>query len=190
MTHWRDLQEERKNLYAEHLGGADRVLRIVAVRGGEVMGEKGRKTRKPFICFDGVEQPLAANITNCKMIAKLLGTANVDEWVGRWITLYPTTTTKDGETFECIRVRPKLPTPPKEGKGGAGNVRAITLDELTTAIDACASAPDLETWWRTKVPRQDAVAPDVWAAMVEHFKARRRVLATPAASPPEPGSAG
>lgn len=190
MTHWRDLQDDRKNpgLYAEHLAGADRVLRISAIRAGQLVGEKGRKTRKPMICFDGVDLPLAANVTNCKMIAKLLGTAVIEEWVGRWITLYPTTTTMDGETYECIRVRPKLPTPPKDGKGGAAQVREITLEELTAAIDACATRADLETWWNTRVPRQDAVREDVWAAMVERFKARRRSLKTDPA--PEPGSAG
>lgn len=190
MTHWRDLQDDRKNpgLYAEHLAGADRVLRISAIRAGQLVGEKGRKTRKPMICFEGVDLPLAANVTNCKMIAKLLGTAVIEEWVGRWITLYPTTTTMDGETYECIRVRPKLPTPPKDGKGGAAQVREIALEELTAAIDACATSADLESWWKTKVPRQDAVREDVWAAMVEHFKARRRALKTDAA--PEPGSAG
>lgn len=190
MTHWRDLQDDRKNpgLYAEHLQGADRVLRISAIRAGQLVGEKGRKTRKPMICFEGVDLPLAANVTNCKMIAKILGTAVIEEWVGRWITLYPTTTTMDGETYECIRVRPKLPTPPKDGKGGAAQVREITLDELTAAIDACGSAADLERWWKTKVPRQDAVREDVWAAMVEHFKARRRALKTDA--PAEPGSNG
>lgn len=176
MTHWRDYQEERKNLYAEHLGGQDRVLRISRVDVGHVKDQKGREARKPFVWFDGVEKPLAANITNCKTIAKVLNSANVEDWIGKWVTLYPTTTTKDGETFECIRVRPKAPVPPKDGKGGAAEVRDVPIADVIAAIDACASVDDLDAWWSTSAPRQGAMSEADDATMTAAFKARKRLL--------------
>lgn len=50
---------------------------------------------------------LWCNITNGRTIAKLHG-KNIDEWHGKKITLYPTTTRGTGGTVvDCIRVREK-----------------------------------------------------------------------------------
>lgn len=100
-------------LYAFHLQGKDATVEIESVKAGEVTGEGGRKAKKPIVRFKGKELPLAVNKTNAKVIAGMYGT-ETSKWVGKKITLYPTTTSFGGEQKDCIRVRPKVPS-------GAGN---------------------------------------------------------------------
>lgn len=113
MTHWKSLMD-RKYLFAFDLEGKDRTLTIERVVAGELEGEKGRKTKKPLCYFAESKsgKPLALNATNSKAIAKLYGN-DIEGWVGKRITLYPTTTEMGGETVECIRVRTRVPPEPR-----------------------------------------------------------------------------
>lgn len=99
-----------KWICAADLAGKDVVVEIEKVEGGEVEdAQNQRKSRKPICHFVGKKKPLALNVTNCKTIANLFGSNDVDDWVGKKITLYPTTTQNRGETVECVRVRPMAP---------------------------------------------------------------------------------
>ena len=85
---------------------------IEAVSQGEVIGEKGRKSKKPFVRFKGARKPLALNKTNAKTIIGLYG-PHTEQWVGKSVGLYATTTQDaKGQTVECVRVRPRVPTGP------------------------------------------------------------------------------
>jgi hypothetical protein len=109
--HWRAMTDRQGPwLYAEHLPrDRDVVVVIERVVLGEVIGEKGRKTKKPVIHFRGKSRPLALNATNAKTISGLYGPMT-EAWPGKSIALY-VTTTKDAhdEVVDCIRVRPKVP---------------------------------------------------------------------------------
>jgi hypothetical protein len=87
------------------------------VHGGELVGPGGKKSKKPLCYFRNVPKPLGLNATNCKTIAALYGN-DTDGWVGKRITLYPTTTQMGGETVECVRVRPRVPpaATPRNGR--------------------------------------------------------------------------
>lgn len=126
--HYRRMYDDSEMLYAYDLEGAngrDVVLQIEKVWGGELIGEKGRKSKKPFIKFMGKDKKLALNKTNGKAIATMYG-PNTDEWAGKYIAIYATTTEYNGEQRECIRVRPRVPDAPqrgaKNGKGAKGDV--------------------------------------------------------------------
>lgn len=110
MTDYRLLYDS-DYLYAFHLQGRDVTVEIEAVKGGELVGEGGRKAKKPIVKFKGKDKPLALNKTNGKIIAGMYG-SDTTKWTGKSITLYPTTTNFGGETKDCIRVRPKVPTGP------------------------------------------------------------------------------
>lgn len=104
---------DREYLHACDLQGAARDLTISRVASGTIVSEGGRKTRKPVVFFEareGREAPkgLALNKTNSKTIASLYG-ADTAAWIGKRVTLYPTTTTFGKEEVECIRVRPVAP---------------------------------------------------------------------------------
>lgn len=107
---------DRDYIFAFDLNGKDVNVRIKQVKAGTLVGERGKKDKKPVAYFHGKEKALALNATNCKTIATMYGN-DVDDWVDKWITLYPTTTEMGGQTVECIRVRPRAPQVRANGNG-------------------------------------------------------------------------
>ena len=96
-------------LFSYDLQGKDVTVVIERVVQGELVGQQGRKTKKPLVYFKGKSKPLALNITNIKTIASLYGSFRVEDWIGKSITLYPTTTNFGSETKDCIRIKNKRP---------------------------------------------------------------------------------
>lgn len=109
MPHWKSYHD-REYMYAFDLAGRDVTVTIERVAAGELTALGGRKSKKPLCWFrEGKEKkPLALNSTNCRTIAALYGN-ETENWIGKRITLYPTTTSMAGETVDCIRVRPSVP---------------------------------------------------------------------------------
>ncbi len=103
MPHWRSMTD-REHLFAYDLQGKDFTVKIAKVVAGTLVANGGKKTKKPIVYFDGAEKGLALNSTNAKVIAGFYSN-DTDKWIGKSITLYPTTTEMNGETVECIRVR-------------------------------------------------------------------------------------
>lgn len=101
---------DRDYLFAFDLQGKDCTVTIERVTGGEIKGTGGKKSKKPLCYFreSKDKRPLGLNSTNCKTIAVMYGN-DTAEWVGKRVTLYPTTTNFGGETVDCIRVRPGIP---------------------------------------------------------------------------------
>lgn len=59
---------------------------------------------------DGIEiKPWIINNTNCERIEELYGSGFVEDWVGKRITLFKTTTKVGGEVTDCVRVKAQLP---------------------------------------------------------------------------------
>lgn len=114
MPHWKSMVD-RDYIFAFDLNGKDVSVEITRVVAGELTGQGGRKSKKPIAYFKGKDKGLALNATNCKTIAALYGN-DTTNWVGKRITLYPTTTTMGSETVECIRVRPRAPSAAKESE--------------------------------------------------------------------------
>lgn len=116
--HYKRMYDEKEHLYAFDLDGRDVNVTIDKVFAGELVGDKGRKTRKPMLQFVGAKKKLALNKTNGRTIATMYG-PDTTQWVGKSITLYPTVTEYNNEQRECIRVRPTAPTKGK-AKGDTG----------------------------------------------------------------------
>lgn len=132
MAHWKKMMDPKEMLFAFDLDNRDITLEIVKVIAGELTGEQGRKTKKPIASFKGTEKKLALNSTNCATIAQLYGSNETNDWAGKRITLFPTTTNFGGKTVDCIRVRPFLPKEKTNGKG-RDTLPAPGLTELTEA---------------------------------------------------------
>jgi len=112
MTDWRSLFEKKYIGSWDVPEGRDVVVTIDRVVGGTLTMAGGVKNKKPLIYFKNVKdpsKPMAAGATVCKTIAKLFGTNDVEQWAGKSIVLYRTTTENSEGTVECIRVRPHLP---------------------------------------------------------------------------------
>jgi hypothetical protein len=130
---------DREHLGAWDLAGRDVTVTISTVRPGSVGGHKGRKKdRKPIISFAKTEKTLCCNVTNAKTIAGMYG-PDVREWVGKRITLYPTTTTFGAETVDCIRIRPVVPS------GKPRGVKSQPVDaEMRAKQEAAREAAEAE----------------------------------------------
>lgn len=85
----------------------DATLTIAKVEQRKLHTAKGEKG-KPIITFEGAQKGFVVNNTNGKTIAALYGT-KTENWIGKKITLYRTTTALGRETVDCIRVRPVAP---------------------------------------------------------------------------------
>lgn len=105
---------------AADLIGQDRVMTIRKIAKEAVQTKDGKPEQKAVVWFDELrakaekdgtkERRWIMNKTCAKTISKLYGT-DVDKWIGKPITLFPTTASAFGETVDCIRVRPVVPQP-------------------------------------------------------------------------------
>ena len=113
MTHWRKALHPSQFLGAHDLGGRDVTVEIAHVGIRECTVDHGAKEKFAVIEFAKASKPWIVNVTNCETIAKMHGD-DYESWVGKRITLFESTTKFKGETVPCVRVRPKVPAPPKE----------------------------------------------------------------------------
>ena len=108
-THWKKL------INPDYLGaysldpGKDMVLTIRQVKKELITGTDGKK-EECIVCYWQEEQkPMILNVTNCKMIAKLLKTPYIERWAGHRIQIGAEVVSAFGEKVEALRVRKTLP---------------------------------------------------------------------------------
>lgn len=122
-THWKQLQDPRFIGAYALPNGDDMTVTITNVRKEEVTMMGGKKEDHTIVYLAN-QKPLILNVTNSKSIAKLYG-AYIEDWEGKDITLYASTTKMGGEIVECLRIRPAVPKKHKP---------PIPEDRLTKAI--------------------------------------------------------
>ena len=105
-THWKILQNP------DYIGaywlppGEDVTVTIDYVVREQITGTGGKKEECTVAHLRGVK-PFILNTTNSKSIARLYG-PYIEDWAGKQITIYATTTKLAGDTVECLRIRPKV----------------------------------------------------------------------------------
>jgi hypothetical protein len=104
--------------------GRDVVLTIARVEAGQ-LNRPGKRDKepKPILHFEGKKKGLVMNKTNCLTLEDMFG-PDTDDWVGKRIAIYTTTTQFGRQTVDCIRIRDKSPR--------AGLQRAATAPLVTT----------------------------------------------------------
>jgi hypothetical protein len=106
-------------LKCEHLKGKPATLTITAAPLDTLKNSKGEE-KKIVLSFAETKKTLPLNKTNFNAVADVCGD-ETDDWPGKKIEVYPTTTQMDGKTVGCIRVRSpaqrELPTPPTPKPG-------------------------------------------------------------------------
>lgn len=145
-THWRLV------INPDYIGaymmkqGEEMNITIDRVSKALVAGETGKKECK--VAYLRGQKPFILNNTNSKMIAKLLGSPYVEDWVGKTITVFATTTKVGGESVECLRVKPVLPVTKTQQPPQAKNLDAQRAD-----MNACKTIAELvEVWKRVGCP--------------------------------------
>ena len=105
-THWKRLMNP------DYIGaywlpeGEDVTVTIDHVVREMITGTGGKKEECTVAHLKGVK-PFILNATNSKTIAKLYG-PYIEDWAGKRITLYASTTKMAGDTVECLRIRPQV----------------------------------------------------------------------------------
>jgi len=103
MTSIKEFETPTNSLKAGDLEGAEHTLKIKSYEIKEFEND-GKKTKKPVFSFEGTNKTLVCNITNLRSIAYAYGD-EMDQWVGKEITLYPTVVSFGNDQVEAIRVR-------------------------------------------------------------------------------------
>ena len=105
-THWKSL------VNPDYIGayalpdGEDMTVTIDYVQSEEITGSGGKKEVCTVAHLKG-HKPMILNVTNSKSIHKLYGPF-IEDWAGKDITLYASTTKLAGEMVECLRIRPTV----------------------------------------------------------------------------------
>lgn len=127
-THWKSLMNP------DYIGayaippGEDVTVTIDYVVREQITGTNGKKEECTVAHLKGVK-PFILNATNQKTIAKLYG-PYVEDWAGKKITIFATTTKMGPDVVECLRIRPKVVQRQKP---------EITEPRLTAALEKIAA---------------------------------------------------
>jgi len=140
-THWRVL------VNPDFLGayslkeGKDLIVEIVEVKRQMVKGDGGKQEECTVAILKN-QKPFILNRTNQKTIQKIYNTPYIEDWTGKKITLYATTTKVAGDTVECLRIRqavPKLPDLKIEDNAN--------FDKIVAAIKGGYTIEQVRTKW-------------------------------------------
>jgi hypothetical protein len=107
-THWRSMMDKK------YLGAWDfpkqGTGKIEAVKGVKLEGIAGRisANKRPIISFVGIEKKLIVNSSIGEAIEKMYG-PQIEDWIGKRITLFASKTQVSGREVDCVRVRPNIP---------------------------------------------------------------------------------
>lgn len=107
-THWKRL------INPDYLGaysleaGNDMILTIKSVKREMITGTGGKKEECPVCHWQENQKPMILNVTNMKSIAKMYG-PYIENWAGKRVQIYASTTKFGGDTVECLRIRKNPP---------------------------------------------------------------------------------
>jgi hypothetical protein len=101
-----DLMFPNEYLSAPDLKGRDVTVTIGRVERQTLKTNKGDES-KWIILFSDAKKKLVLNKTNAQAIAKVHG-SKAELWIGKKITVYPTTCQAFGAITDCVRVRDKV----------------------------------------------------------------------------------
>jgi len=142
-THWKKL------VNPDYIGAycidTDTTVRIISVGQEEVKGENGKKEICTVARLEGMK-PFIINRTNAKTITKVYNTPYIEDWAGKLITIFPTTTKVAGEVVECLRIRPTMPQPPKP----------VDYSTQAKMLQECQTIEDLATIYKSFTKDQQA----------------------------------
>lgn len=98
-----------KWLAAADLKGAATVVTIEKVDLETMKGQDGKPDElKPVVFFHEFEKGMVCNKTNATTISTFYGD-DTDDWIGEWVTLFPTKVQFGTKMVDALRVDTKLP---------------------------------------------------------------------------------
>ena len=114
-THWKNLSNfDYFGAYSFN-ESKEAILTIKEVKRERVTNNTGSSEDCVVVKFDElryngiVVKPMIMNKTNCKIIEELYGEF-VEDWLGKKVIVYVTTTKVARETVPCLRIKREIPT--------------------------------------------------------------------------------
>jgi hypothetical protein len=77
----------------------------------EMIGQGADASQKIILGLKGIKKPIVVNRTNANTIAKVTGSDDTDDWIGKRITIGASEVEFKGDLVMSIRVRLKKPAP-------------------------------------------------------------------------------
>lgn len=147
MAHWKNLANYNyMGAYSFDGKVKEIIVTIKSVAQESVTGPGGKADMCIVAHFveeevNGVKvKPMIFNKTNCKAIEKALGTGDIEEWVGKRIVVFETTTKWQRELVPCLRVKD---TPaPKQLKTATPTPAPAPEPTKTYACSICGKVID------------------------------------------------
>jgi len=127
--------------------GKDLIVTISSVAQDEVTGDGGKK-ESLIVAQLKDQKPFIINATNAKSITKVIGSPYIEDWSGKSVTLFVSTTRLGKDMVECLRVRDFAP------KVDIDTKKAIKL------LKTCKTLADLQKNY-TSLSRAEQGADDV-----------------------------
>jgi hypothetical protein len=146
-THW------KKMINPDYIGAyllqpnEDLRVRITKVVREMVKGTGGKEEECTVAHLQG-QKPFILNHTNQKTISKVLGSPYIEDWSGKDILVFATTTKVAGETVECLRVRPTAPK--TEPTKPAEPLSASIIEQVSN----CTTLTELGEIWKANAELQ------------------------------------
>ena len=131
---------------------------VIAHVAREIITGTGGKKEECTVAHLKNQKPFILNSTNQKSIAKLYGPF-IEDWAGRPITLFASTTKMAGETVECLRIRPKV---------AERKAQPITDARLDAAIKSIIEGTYKTDKLRANFSLTEAQEAKLIAALAEH----------------------
>lgn len=156
-THWKKLVNPNYIGAYSLEEGEDLTVKIDFVQVEEIIGTGGKKDTGSVMHLVN-QKPMILNSTNSKTIAKLYG-PYIEDWQGKLITLFASTTKMAGETVECLRIRPKV---------AERKVQPITDARLDAAIKSIIEGTYKTDKLRANFALTEAQEAKLIAALAEH----------------------
>jgi hypothetical protein len=103
LVHWKEATGSR---YIGAYAIEDELkVKIISIAVEEVSSANGRIDNCIVAQLDGNNKPFIINKTNSKTISEIASSPYIEDWVGKEIILFATTTNLKGEVVETLRVR-------------------------------------------------------------------------------------
>lgn len=105
VTHWKKLTNPNYVGAHDLQPGQELTVTIESVSTEMVKGADGKSSSCIVARFKGATKPMILNKTNCKIIARVLGTPYIEQWGGNKIIIYAAKVNAFGEEVEALRVK-------------------------------------------------------------------------------------
>lgn len=161
-THWKKLENP------DYLGAyalqpnQDLIVQIKTVGQEEVYNPTSNKKETCTVAHftDSKIKPMILNVTNCKTITKLYDTPYIEDWSGKYISIYIAKVKAFGETVDALRIRTKIPTVEKIickdcGKEVVGTSQKTARELADIAIKNCGRELCLECMRKEKAKMEE-----------------------------------